>query len=58
VELEDYELMREMRWSWEQLQATPLYVRRFCWDFTLARRNAEKAAAEREKGRSSGGAGT
>lgn len=24
--------MRRMHWSWEQLQATPLYVRRYCLD--------------------------
>jgi hypothetical protein len=58
AELEDFELMREMHWSWAELQAAPVYVRRFCWDFTLARRGAENAAAEREKGRAGGGAGT
>lgn len=32
-ELVDFQLMRGMGgWSWEQLQATPLYVRRYCWD--------------------------
>ena len=25
--------MRGMSWSWEQLQTTPPYVRRFCLDF-------------------------
>lgn len=25
--------MRRMHWSWEQLQATPLYVRRYTLDF-------------------------
>ena len=44
--------MREMHWSWDELQATPPYVRRFCWDFILARRNAENEANERaERGR-------
>lgn len=26
-------LMREMGWSWEDYQATPVYVRGFSWDF-------------------------
>lgn len=46
-ELEDYELMREMKWSFADLQATPPYVRRFCWDLMNARRNAEAAASEK-----------
>lgn len=25
--------MRRMHWSWDQLQATPLYVRRYALDF-------------------------
>ncbi len=54
-ELADYEVMREMHWSWDQLQATPTYVRRYCWDFTLARRSAEQAAAERTRGSAGGG---
>lgn len=29
----DFILMRRMHWSWEQLQATPGYVRRYCLDF-------------------------
>jgi hypothetical protein len=28
--------MREMHWSWEQLQATPEYVQRYSWDFLQA----------------------
>jgi hypothetical protein len=30
--------MHEMSWSWPELQATPLYVRRYCWDLLLIRR--------------------
>lgn len=29
----DFMLMREFKWSWRQLQETPLYVQMFCWDF-------------------------
>lgn len=54
-ELADFEVMREMHWSWAELQATPPYIRRFCWDFTLARRKAENDAAERERGRAGAG---
>lgn len=53
-ELADFEVMREMHWSWDQLQATPEYVRRYCWDFTLARRAAEQASADRAKGAGGG----
>jgi hypothetical protein len=37
----DFELMREMHWSFQELMETPDYVRRFCWDFVQARRNAQ-----------------
>jgi hypothetical protein len=53
-ELADYELMREMRWSWDDLRKTPLYVRRYCADFTSIRRRIEAEAHERERGRHGG----
>lgn len=40
-EVQDYELMREMGWSWADLDNTPLYVRRFCWDLSQIRRQNE-----------------
>ncbi len=43
AELVDFELMRAMKWSWDQLQATPRYVRRYCWDLLQARNTAEAA---------------
>ncbi len=46
-ELTDFEVMREMHWSWETLQRTPSYVRRYAQDFTFARREAENSANER-----------
>lgn len=39
--------MRRMHWSWEQLQQTPAYVRRYCLDFL----NAIAEAEERENDR-------
>ncbi|MEY9937291.1 hypothetical protein [Streptacidiphilus sp. MAP5-3] len=42
AELIDFELMREMHWSWEQLEATPLYVRRYAWDLMLTRRRIQR----------------
>lgn len=39
--------MREMGWSFDQLQSTPMYVRRYCWDLMIARREAEHEATER-----------
>jgi hypothetical protein len=46
-EVIDFEVMREMGWTWTELQDTPWYVRRFTWDLICARRQAEKAAHER-----------
>jgi len=43
----DFELMHEMRWSWTDLQNTPTYVQRYCWDLLNARREAEKAANDK-----------
>ena len=33
AEWADFLLMKRMRWSWEQLQATPTYVQRYSLDF-------------------------
>ena len=46
-EMVDFELMHEMRWSWTDLQNTPTYVQRYCWDLLNARREAEKAANDK-----------
>jgi hypothetical protein len=46
-ELIDFEVMREMGWSWQELQATPMHVRRYTWDLIVIRRQAETAANER-----------
>lgn len=51
-ELRDYLLMKYMRWSWEQLEATPLYVRRFTWDLMQAEitaQNDEMSSARRKQ---------
>lgn len=39
--------MRDMHWSWEQLQATPRYVRRYCSDFLTLHAEARAEAADR-----------
>jgi hypothetical protein len=41
--------MREMGWSWTDLQATPHYVKRFCVDCMLIRRRAEADRARHRK---------
>lgn len=41
-ELVDFEVMREMSWSYAELCATPDYVRRYVADLTEARRNARR----------------
>jgi hypothetical protein len=33
--------MKEMGWSWSDLEATPMYVRRFCADLMGIRRKCE-----------------
>jgi hypothetical protein len=58
----DYFLMYEMRWSWDELQATPHYVRRYCYDFrqiilAYEREQTEKAERERKAELERGGLG-
>jgi hypothetical protein len=44
-----------MGWSWVELQDTPAYVRRFCWDLLQVKRKAEHDAVEDAKRRSGRG---
>lgn len=46
-----------MNWSWPDLMATPVYVRRYCWDLLQIRRKAvdDELAARRRK-KNTGGA--
>lgn len=46
-----------MNWSWPALEATPQYVRQFCWDFLRAQRRADHARAEKGKREQGGGDG-
>lgn len=39
--------MREMGWTFRELQETPVYVRRFCTDCMVIRRQAEARRANR-----------
>lgn len=44
-----YELMREMSWSWQELQDAPPYVVRFCADLMQVRRQAEADREEQQR---------
>jgi hypothetical protein len=44
--------MREMRWTWDELQGTPIAVRAYCWDFIqMERQVAAERAVDRERAR-------
>ena len=38
-----------MHWSWDDLERTPPYVRRFCLDFTSIRNRIEAEAINRAR---------
>lgn len=38
-----------MGWSWEALQNTPVYVRRYCWDLLQIKRAAQHAALKKAR---------
>lgn len=40
-----------MGWSWSDLQDTPMYVRRYCWDLLQIKRQAELDAIKKAKKR-------
>ena len=48
AEIVDYELMREMAWSWTEMERTPPYVRKFCTDLMVIRRRCEAERAKRK----------
>lgn len=37
----DFQIMKTMPWSWEELEKTPPYVRGYCWDFIVLERRAQ-----------------
>lgn len=41
--------MRRMHWSWDELQATPMYVRRYVLDFLNFIAEQEEREAKRER---------
>ncbi len=45
-ELFDLELMEAFGWSWDQLQATPLYVRKLAWQHQQMKAEARRHANE------------
>lgn len=44
-----------MGWSWQELDATPIYVKRYCWDLLQIRIAAQNAKLDKGKGGSHGG---
>lgn len=50
--------MRQMRWSWEQLQQTPMYVRRYCLDFLVMVNEQQDREMERERRKAKRDAGS
>jgi hypothetical protein len=38
--------MQAMRWSWQDLEDTPMYVRQYCWDLHQIK---VQAAADRRR---------
>lgn len=40
-----------INWSWQQMQETPLYVRRFVWDLKQIKQRELNRRAERSHGR-------
>lgn len=49
AEVEWLELMLAFKWTWQELQATPPYVRRVLGDLLMIRRKAQKDARDRER---------
>jgi hypothetical protein len=49
LEVQHFELMREMGWSWHDLEEAPAYVVRYCTDLMFVRRQAEADQAERQQ---------
>jgi hypothetical protein len=43
----DFQLMREMRWTWDELQATPMNIRQYAWDYITRERAVANARAQR-----------
>jgi hypothetical protein len=37
-------------WSWSELQETPVYVRRFCWDLKQIKQRCINQRTERGRG--------
>lgn len=46
-EFYDFLLMREMHWSWDQLNETPPYVQRYSFDFIQAIFEQERSDADK-----------
>jgi hypothetical protein len=56
AEFIDFQLMREMKWTYDELKAVPVYVQRYCWDFLQTVWSYEAAEAEKSSQQSKRGA--
>jgi len=45
----DFTLMKNMRWSWEDLSNTPSYVQRYCWDIIQRQLEHEHDEADKQR---------
>jgi hypothetical protein len=45
----DFVLMSRMHWSWEELRATPMYVRRYCADIIAMQAEHEQQQERRRQ---------
>lgn len=55
LEFTHFELMSEMKWSWDDLRTTPPYVVQYCTDLLNLRRQAEADAQEKANNAQQGG---
>lgn len=55
-EVIDFLLMHPdgMGWSWQELNATPIYVKRYCWDLIQIKLSAQQDAIKRTRGDNGG----
>jgi len=44
-----------LAWSWREMQETPAYVQRFCWDLLMIKRRCMAERAERDAARNRSG---
>lgn len=45
----------ELAWTWREMEETPAYVRRFCWDLLSIKRRCMAERAKPPPGQNGGG---